>query len=422
MTIKNKLFIVLLIFSTFCLAKSNLPRSREAVFIEVTSPGVVMIKATGIGIDKKNRKPKSKNLDKSANLDARRTAVWFVLSGNTDPILYNEESQKKFKNIENDFFNKNNINNYIAWESEYYESRVKIDSGKKLKVKKTYKINTGLIEKYLVEKGIISQKTEIMQKIGLPFIMVIPETKGDISAIELLQTDINQKKGAEVIEAYLTAKSFDVIVPGQQKVIQDLSSTQFLLAGEESDFSYMLALSIGSDVYITYSIDIFERKVGSTTVKKVSVGCRAFETTTGKLLGTETGYSNERNTSDAVLIEEAMKDAVEKVLSRIIKYWEKDLRQGVQYKLIVKVSQDFSTDEAEDIIFAIADIIPKISKSYKENIVADFTYDTTIWCDVDQIKSSSDIYRYFKKNYENDGEIKRISLNRKLILLEVIYE
>ncbi len=422
MTIKDKLFTVLLIFSTLCLAKSNLPRSREAVFIEVTSPGVVMIKATGIGIDKKNRKPKSKNLDKSANLDARRTAVWFVLSGNTDPILYNDESQKKFKNIENDFFNKNNINNYIAWESEYYESRVKINGGKKLKVKKTYKINTGLIEKYLVEKGIISQKTEIMQNIGLPFIMVIPETKGDISAIELLQTDINQKKGAEVIEAYLTAKSFDVIVPGQQKVIQDLSSTQFLLAGEESDFSYMLALSIGSDVYITYSIDIFERKVGSTTVKKASVGCRAFETTTGKLLGTETGYSNERNTSDAVLIEEAMKDAVEKVLSRIIKYWEKDLRQGVQYKLIVKVSQDFSTDEAEDIIFAIADIIPKISKSYKENIVADFTYDTTIWCDVDQIKSSSDIYRYFKKNYENDGEIKRISLNRKLILLEVIYE
>ena len=184
----------------------------------------------------------------------------------------------------------------------------------------------------------------------------------------------------------------------------------------------MLALSVGSDVYITYTIDISEKTVGNTIVKKASVGCRAYETTTARLLGSETGYSPSRNTSDAVLIEEAMKDAIDKVILRVLNYWEHDLKNGIQYKMVIQVSADFDEDEAEDILFDISDVVDEISKAKKENVFADFTLDLNIWCDGEKFNSSTNIYRAMRKKYEGKGRLKKEVITRKLILLQVTYE
>ncbi|MDP8218471.1 MAG: DUF6175 family protein [Candidatus Theseobacter exili] len=419
---KKILIVVLLIINVCLFGQANLPRSHEAVLIEVTSPSEVIIRATGYGIDKKHRKPRSKVLDKSANTDAMKAAVWFVLLGGSDPLIQTDEEKAAFEKIQEEFFTKSNIRNFIAWEAEYYDKRLKIEGGKKLKIEKTYKINKALITESLVDKGVLSEESTIAGLAGLPSIMVIPEAKGEMVPIELLKTDPNLKKGAEVIESYLTARRYEVIVPEQQQVIQELTSTQYALEGAEEDYSYLLALSIGSDVYISYNVSIESRMLGSTKVKKGVVACRAYETTTGRLLGTETGYSHERTAPDAVLIEEAMNDAIDKVLSRIMNYWKKDLGQGVQYKMIVTVSDVFDTDDAENIIFSVSDFVKEVSKTYKENVVADYTYDVQLWCNPEQYKSSTDIYRYLKKNYKGNGEIKKVSISRKLILLNIVEE
>jgi hypothetical protein len=378
-----------------------------------------MIRATGLGIDKKHRKPKAKTLDKSANNDAKKTAVWFVLLGGSDPLLQTDNEKQTFEKIQEDFFKMDNVRQYISWEADYYDKRLRVDDGKMLKVEKTFKINKSMLEAELVKRSVITKLASISESIGMPTIMVIPETTGDIAPLELLKTDPDIKKGAEVIESYLTAKKYTVIVPEQQHVLQELTATQYALGGAAEDYSYLLALSIGSDVYISYNISVESRNIGSSLVKKAIVGCRAYETTTGRLLGTETGYSHERVAPSPVLIEEAMNDAINNVLSRITNYWKSDIKQGIQYKIIVGVSSSFDADQAEEIIFSLSDIFKDIASTLKENTVADYTYDVLLWVKPEKYKTATDIYRTIKRSYSGSGMVKRISISRKLILLSI---
>jgi len=407
------------ILITSIIPATNLPRARIATQLESSSPSEVMIRATGFGIDVKHRKPKAKTLDKSANLDAKKTAVWFVLLGGSDPLLQTDIEKQAFEKIQESFFKTDNIRQFISWEADYYDKRLKVDGGKMLKVEKTFKINKSLLEAELVKRSVVTKSALIAESVGMPTIMVIPETTRDVAPLELLKIDPDIKKGAEVIESYLTAKKYTVIVPEQQQVLQELTATQYALGGAAEDYSYLLALSIGSDVYISYNISIESRNIGSSPVKKAIVGCRAYETTTGRLLGTETGYSHERVAPNPVLIEEAMNDAINNVLSRITNYWKSDIKRGVQYKMIVSVSDSYDSDEAEDIIFKISDILKEIVSLLKENIVADYTYDILLWVKPEQYNTAMDIYRAVKRSYSGSGTVKRVSVSRKLILLSI---
>jgi len=400
-------------------ADSNLPRSHEAVFIESSSPSEVMIRATGIGVDTRRGKARAEVLDQTANEDARKAAVWFVLLGGSDPLLQTEKEKSAFRQIEENFFAAENILKYIAWEAEFYESRLKIDGGKRLKITKTFRVQKSRLQKALSDHGILAEKSALMQSMGLPSIMVIPERTDERAPIELLQTEPLLKKGAEVIEAYLSARRYQVIVPEQQQSLQELSATQYAMAGSEEDYSYLLALSIGSDVYISYNVKLETRQLASTEVRKAIVGCRAYETTTGRLLGTETGYSEERPAAEAALVEEAMNDAIDRVLSRISNYWKKDLSQGIQYKVLFTISQDYEIDTAEKIIFQLADLLKTSTKTLKENAIADYTYDVSVWVDPQRFSTTTDVYRYLKTNYQGLGRMERVSINRKLILLNI---
>ncbi|MBC8491883.1 MAG: hypothetical protein H8D42_04920, partial [Candidatus Marinimicrobia bacterium] len=356
---------------------------------------------------------------KSADNDAKKTAVWFVLFGGSDPLLQTDNEKQAFEKIQEDFFKMDNVHRYISWEADYYDKRLKTDGGKMLKVEKTFKINKNLLEAELVKQSIITKSASIAESVGMPTIMVIPETTGDIAPLELLKIDPDIKKGAEVIESYLTAKKYTVIVPEQQQVLLELTATQYALGRAAEDYSYLLALSIGSDVYISYNISIESRNLGSSVVKKAIVGCRAFETTTGRLLGTETGYSHERVAPNPVLIEEAMNDAINNVLSRITSYWKSDIKQGIQYKLIVSVSSSFDVEQAEEIIFSLGDVFSDLASTLKENTVADYTYDVLLWVKPEQYSTATDIYRAIKRFYKGIGMIKRVSISRKLILLSI---
>jgi len=418
---KNLLCSILIftLIQQFSLA-TNLPRAREATLIEVSSPAEVLIRASGLGVDKKHSKPKASVLDQSANDDAAKTAVWFVLLGGSDPLIQTDNERAAFQKIEESFFSIGNVRKFISWEADYYEKRLKTDGGKSLKIEKSFKINRALLEECLVNQSVIQKSAALSTSIGMPTIMVIAESIGDIAPLELLSQNPDIKKGAEVIEAYLSAKQFSVVVPEQQQVLQELTSAQFALGGTDDDYSYLLALSIGSDIYISYNISISTRKIGSSNVKKAVVGCRAYETTTGRLLGTETGYSQERpSANNAALIEEAMGDAAAKVISRIINYWKTDVKQGIQYKCIISISNVFDSEQAEEIIFAVGDACKSVASLLKENTVSDHTYDISLWINPEKYPAVSDIYRAIKASYVGDGIIKRISVSRKLILLSV---
>ncbi len=420
------IFIALPIF----IFASNLPISKEASLIESVSPTEVAVHATGIA---NWNKGDSKNKDRDNYLlnhaldDGRKAAVYFVLFLGSDPLLIKDEEKTKFTSVQEEFFAPANLAQYISWEGtieNIKRTKREIEKNKKyeLKIENDYKINTGLVRTYLETKGILVAREEITETLGLPRIMVIPATQKGQNPIELLATNIDISHAAKAIESYLTNRQYDVAVPEQSQSLDDLTKAQHLVGDVEEDYSYQLALSIGSDVYFTYQVAL---ETGQHGTQKAIVNVRAYETTTARLLGTETGYSPATTSPPQVLIENAINDAVDKVLSRVMNYWKDDLKNGIQYKIIISISPDFDEEEAESISFIFSDLLGELANRgrYKENIVTKQTLDYLIWCDPEKYDQSTKLYRRIKEAFSKEfsqGVLKQVNINRKLVLLEVV--
>jgi hypothetical protein len=309
-----------------------------------------------------------------------------------------------------------NVDNYITFVGNDILSRVNTKDG--VKIEKLVRVNRQRLHDELANQGVVASKETLTEAQGNPFIMVIPEVPKGQSAIDALQSNPNLKKGAEVIEGYLTSRKYDVQVPEHAENLNQLTDAHVSTKGIDDDNAYKLALTIGADVYITYNVSVETVPFG----KKGVVGCRAYETTTARLLGTETGYSPEKpGSTDAVLIEMAMNDAIEKVLTKINAYWKDDLKSGQQYKLIVKISGRFDDPMAVGDIFE--DVLKTMTTKKKQNSQSDKTLDYIIW--QNQYESTSKLFRDLSKKIEQNKDaqgiglkVKRINVNRKMILLE----
>ena len=401
--IKNIIFVLM---ACGLAMASNMPLSTEASFMESYSASEVVIKATGLGKDEDVRR---------ADRDLIRSAVYFLLYNGTDPMLNTPEAKARFENIKEKFFDENHIRMFISWEADKVISqrRTKLPNGDEvLKRVKMVRVNTAKLREALVKENIILSVAQIKDDIGLPFIMVIPESPKGQTPIEVLDKNPLAKHAAATIESYLTAKKYDVVVPRAAEQLNSLNQLQLDAKGIDEDMGYQLALSLGSDIYITFA--------GEVVGGKASVSVKAYETTTARLLGTETGYSATRpGTAMQPLVEEAVGDAINKVLQRITNYWIDDLKKGLQYKVIFNVTGSFSEDEIEAIQEDISILIDEEFAKAKENIVSAKTMDYLVWARNDEFKRGSQIYRFFKKKMAKRAKIKQININRKLLILGI---
>lgn len=417
-----KLAIMVIMITGFSYAQ--LPESKQATLVESVSSSEVMIEATGIysgvgGSDRRKKDDVEENGVARATLDARKAAVYFVLFGGTDPLISTPQERQKFDVQLTYFFNEKVVGSYISYEDLQVIKKIKIDEGRGLKIVKRFKVNKEIMIKDLEARQILEARSDLAESLGNPFIMVLPAVQKGENPIEKLTTDPILKHAASVVESYLTARQYEVVVPEQQAALEGLSSAQMDLENRDEDYAYKLALSIGSDVYITFSGILEDAGYGT---KKYTMNVRAYETTTARLLGTETGYSQGRRGEVTVSVEEAMNDAIDKVLNRINNYWKKDLKDGVQYKLIISLSSNLSEDDVEDIKFALMDVMENVAKKSKENISTKQTLDYLIWCNPEKFNKSSNIYRALKKHFKDEktpGVLKDINVNRKMILLKV---
>lgn len=396
---------VLVSFSLFAgSGESNLPLSKEASFVESYSPSEVTIKATGLG-----RK------DKDALVDLKKAAVYFVLYLGTDPIINTPEAKNKFEAVAESFFAIEHVQPLISWEADKVLSSLetKLPDGKKgYKITKMLRVNKKALMDELTGKGIVTSVQDMATALGLPNIMVIPETPKGQTPLQVFDNNKLAVTAAAAIESYLTARKYEVIVPRASEQLNDISKMQADIKGAEEDISYQLALALGSDVYIVFN--------GTVENKKAMVSVRAYETTTARLLGTETGYSQTRPSSaDQVLVEEAINDAIDKVLSRVNAYWQDDLKKGLQYKLIFKMMGTFDQDKTEEIQDKISDLISKGFALSKENILTDKTMDYLVWAKRDDFKKATELYRYFKEQVAPLAKLNRINVNRKLLIIAV---
>lgn len=399
--------------------QSNMPLSNMATFVESYSPSEVTIKATGLG----GKSGFFRNdMDKNSILDLRKAAVYFVLFLGTDPLIKTPEEKTKFESIQENFFANDNVNKYISWEADKVISSIKTTLPNKkdgVKITKMVRVNKKLLSDDMAAQGIMMSQTDLASAIGNPFIMVIPDAPKGQSPLDVLDKNPLAKHTSAVIESYLTARKYDVQVPQASDQLNEQIKMQSGLKGAEEDVGYQLAMAIGCDIYIVFAGQVSPSGMG----KKASLSCKAYETTTARLLGTETGYSQVRNSADEVLIEEAMNDAIEKVLERLRSYWQDDLKKGLQYKLIFKLTGQFDEDQKTDIQDAVSDLIEDMcGKNYKENVMSDKTMDYLIWAKKDEYTQSSKIERKIRKDLPAKAKgvkVNKISINRKLIILEI---
>ncbi len=405
-------------------AQGNLPQSREATFIEANGSAEVLVRAKGIGGVKGFWGFKEEESLKKAEMDARKAAVYFVLYGgaNLDGLLRSDDDKRKFSMIQDDFFQDANIQTFISWEASTYESRVKMAGGDKLKIEKQMRVNKKAISDQLVARHILASVQDITEEIGLPTLMALPEVKPGQNPLDELKSDSLLMQGASVIESYLTAKKYSVVAPDQAEQIFQQQKAQLALKGAEEDLSYAIALSVGSDIYVTYSITVATRQVGSTNVRKASVAVRAYETTTARLLGTETGYSDESAAPATALAEAAMTNALNNVMARINSYWQDDVKDGQQYKVIVTVTGKFDEDTRYDLEDAVQKTLKKICNKTKQNVSSDKTIDYLVWVTNPDMQNPAGFFREMRREFNanfTSGKLHQVNLNRKLMMVSV---
>ena len=422
--LKGLLLIIITFNSGYVYAQIS--NSKQVTIIERVSPAEILVEAQGIyhaddsglfGGSNAKKFIREKGAKKAIE-DAKKASVYHLLYNDTDAILNTAEKKEAFKSHQEDFFKISQINSFFAFEEQKFRKMIEFNDGKSIRIIKRFKVNTKAIRDKLIEKQILNSAQNLIEKVGNPFIAVLPVVNDGENPIQVLKRNSTLRHGVSVVESYLTSRRYDVIVPEQQQEISKIIDATQLVEGNQEDLSYKIALAIGSDIYITLSTTYEPADYGT---QKAVTQIKAYETTTARLLGTETGYSRGRKRAESVSVEESVNDAIDRVLSRVNTYWENDLKDGIQYKLIVKIDPDFDSVEAEDISFVILDAVNLIANRSKQNIFTKQTLDMNLWCDHDEYNQSLSVYRNLRTDFNFSGaQLRRLNINRKLLQLEVV--
>ncbi len=403
--------------------KSTMPYSKQATIIDTTSTSEVLLEATGIYYsDYKNEKARQKDIIQygiqEASIDAKKAAIYSLLFSGTDPILSTLEEQRTFDRIKEDFFIIENLDRFIVYEDALPKQKITLNNTEGIKIVKQIKVNRDSLIQNLEQNNIIQSRQELSQLIGTPFIMVMPQLQGEETIVDALQKNDTNKHAAGVIQGALTQKKYDVILPDQQEKLNQFAANQ--LNNSNKDAAYELALSLGSDVYIDFNISSSESEYET---KKYAATLRAFETSTARLLGSETGHSKARRGDDFVSIEEAILQSLGNLLNRVSNYWKSDVTKGLQYKTIISISPNsFKVDELESIQDGIIDSIESISNESKEMVITNYTIDYLMWVNPEEFNSARKVYRKLKSTYKSTnlpGKLAITNQNRKLLQITV---
>lgn len=387
---------------------SNWPISREAKVLEQSNNSEVLMQATGYAY-------KTKYLDD----DIKRAAIWYLLYSGTDPLLQTEEERKAFERIAENFFKK--TGQFVPWISPKVLSQRKHDSDSKWKEMsrvRELKINKRMLRQVLIQQGVIQDRAEILEEVGLPYIMVLPDAPEGQTAMEVFSNNDLANHTAGVIESFLTSRKYEIMIPKAQADIGQM--IELSSQGATPDPAYQIAMSVGADVYIVFSGSVDRQGL----THKAAVSVKAYETTTGRGLGTETGYSKDRplKIHEKALIEEATNDAIEKVLSRVDQYWKKDQEKGAQYRVHFKMASGWPPELKTDVQDRVAFYLEENFRNIREVALTPEAMEFIIWAPRSQAKKASSLYRKLKNELEASVprlKVSRQVLNKKLLILEL---
>ncbi len=350
--------------------KQQTPALYEATFVESSGTGEMMIKATGIGCSVEE-----------ALEEAKKTAVWFVLEGGDKPILKTQGEKTRAYGLEMQMYA--NPVKYIRWISDI---KSKKKEGGKTKVTYLFKIDVAMIQQELAAAEIITSTEDLGESMGLPTVSVFADKGGDFA-----------KTAVSALQEYFQDNSFEVYKAAQGDTVNKIVAKMAALEGAETDPMHDMALSLGTDVYakVNYS--------GSGS--KASVAVEVFETASGKMLGTTTGFSAERRVSDAnALVQEAVNDAGAKVVSQIRKEWMEMVKKGKPFKVAVLSNSSDGAAVDEAVYGALKGLS---SRPIKRQAGGKSTFSYIVY--LKDIPNAYELFQALKKAYSGPGQLEKVS-------------
>lgn len=251
---------------------------------------------------------------------------------------------------------------------------------------------------------------------SLPSILVTPAQNGKgISELQVVQNNPMARAMMEAVNEYLTKKLYDVKSLEGDANLNSVVQMQNDIAETDEDLSYLASLALGADVYIKFS--------GNVKPGAISVDLNAYESSTARLLGSESAMDDDCGGNDQTAIAECLHKAARRAMplleKKIKAYWQNDLEQGVQYKVIMNIKGEFDEEEIEDLHDDIASGLKKAFKRVNVNVMTAKTIDAIIYADGNEFPDSQSVYNAIRGMLKGKGQTKKINLTRKLILMDI---
>jgi hypothetical protein len=289
-------------------------------FIESVDANVILVKCTGKGYDQP-----------SAIFQARKACVEWVVN---DQLAQTPDEKQAYQQARPQVLAQ--FDKYVGQpgpgaadqKGKGVKSQIRIDDYT-VQVIIIVDVNKKFLTDDLVAMGVIKSKSEMLEAVGMPTMMVQPSKASKGNKYRKLVEDL--------VNSYLTKNKLEVLDADNVEDLNKLVGAIGEVAGTTEDEIARLAQVVGADVYIIFEIKVDKKSNGSVAY---GVGISGFETTTSRKLASEMVIGPAR--ADWVAGEEMkafadpVNDAMGKIIPQIFDYWKEDTPRGNRFNIVLK--------------------------------------------------------------------------------------
>lgn len=258
----------------------------------------------------------------------------------------------------------------------------------------------------------VIQQPEVKFK-TIPTVLVSPAISGKTAtSIDVVRKNPLAKTAMEVINSYLTSRDYNVVSLESQAQLDEVVELQSTIAGNDEDLAYVAGLTVGADINITYS--------GTIQDEDIVLDLTASEASTAQLLGSESvKMKMEKNESQRAVVQDVVKKAIVGLESKIRTKLAAQLDQGVQYKVVVHLTGEFTDDQAEEISNMVSMQIRKKFNKMQVLSMSRNTYDLMVFADPEKYEDAQMVYGEFFEALSGLAKVRKQNITKKLVILEI---
>jgi hypothetical protein len=193
-------------------------------------------------------------------------------------------------------------------------------------------VHKKLLQDDLVAMNIIAKKDEMLDAAGRPVLTTVPFKASKGSKLRgMMEGQIN---------AYLTKNRWEVVSAAGVEDLNKMVDAIGEIEDAEDDDAAKVAMVVGADVYVQFEAKKERGKGRAKASVAYTVHVAARETTTGRMLASEKVTSPARANwaagEESRALDEALADAMGKLLPQIETYWREDAPNGKKFYVVFK--------------------------------------------------------------------------------------